>query len=61
VQEDSNISLGQKIFVESILTWLHMEKSYSAATPLDKKVKLDLAESYDEKINSKEYQTTLAL
>jgi len=36
-----------------------MEKSYSAATPLDVKVKLNLAESDDKKINCKEYQTII--
>ena len=46
---NNGISLGQRVFIDSILKQFHMETAHGAATPLDDKVKLDLAEEEGER------------
>jgi hypothetical protein len=40
---DCSISLDQSVFIDTILQRFHMEAAHGGATPLDDKVKLDLA------------------
>jgi hypothetical protein len=42
--ENDGILHGQRVFIDTILKRFHMEAAHGAATPLDDKVKLDLAE-----------------
>jgi hypothetical protein len=54
---DGSISLGQRVFIDSILKGFHMDAAHSAATSLDNKVKLDLAEEEEDgEIDPKSYQ-----
>jgi len=56
---NDGISLGQRVFIDSILKRFHMETAHGAATPLDDKVKLDLAEEEGERegeVDPKLYQ-----
>jgi len=45
---DGSISLGQRVFIDSVLKRFHIEAAHGAATPLDDKVKLDLAEEEED-------------
>ena len=56
---DGSICLGQRVFIDTILKRFHMEAAHGAATPLDNKVKLDLAEEEGERegeVDPKLYQ-----
>ena len=54
---DRSISLGQRVFIDSLLKLFHMEAAHGAATPLDDKVKLDLAEEEEHgQVDPKSYQ-----
>jgi len=46
---DGSISLAQRVFIDTILKRFHMEAAHGAATPLNNKVKLDLAEEEGER------------
>jgi len=48
-ETDGSISLGQRVFIDSVPKRFHMEAAHGAATPLDDKVKLDLAEEEGER------------
>jgi len=55
--ESDGISLGQRVFIDSILKRFHMKTAHGAATPLDDKVKLDLAEEEEDgEVDPKSYQ-----
>jgi hypothetical protein len=43
-ETDHSISLSQRVFIDCVLKRFHMEVALGSATPLDDKVKLDLAE-----------------
>jgi len=45
---DGLISVGQIVFIDSVLKQFHMEAAHSAATPIDDKVTLDLAEEEED-------------
>jgi len=54
---DGLISLGQRVFIDSVLKQFHTEAAHGAATPLDDKVKLDLAEEEEDgEVDPKTYQ-----
>jgi hypothetical protein len=55
-QENGSISLCQKIFIDSILKRFHMENAYNALTPLNDKVKLNLAEPDEGEVDPRKYQ-----
>jgi hypothetical protein len=56
-QTDGSISHGQSVFIDSVLKRFHTKAAHGAATPLDDKVKLDLAEEEeDREIDPKLYQ-----
>jgi hypothetical protein len=55
--ENDGISLGQRVFIDTVLKRFHMEAAHGAATPLDDKVKLDLAEEEEDgEVDPKLYQ-----
>jgi hypothetical protein len=56
---NNGISLSQTVFIDSILKRVPMETPHGAATPLDDKVILDLAEEDGERegeVDPKHYQ-----
>jgi hypothetical protein len=54
---DGSNSLGQRVFIDSVPKPFHMEVAHGAATPLDNKVKLDIAEKEEDgEVDPKSYQ-----
>jgi hypothetical protein len=47
--EDTGISLGQKVYITTILGRFGMEHTHGVSTPMDANAKLDLAEDREEK------------
>jgi hypothetical protein len=61
-EADGLISLGQTVFIYTIQKQCHLEAAHSAATPLDDKVMLDLAEDEGEReaeVDPKLYQAII--